>query len=166
MPGDALARTALIANSLHPCSPSPPRSDCHYFVYRVGGKSGGPPPSLTLLQRPHSAFADEDVGLLRRADGHYTIAALLVTDEFGVYDLHRFDSATGRWSLVKVPMWRRRPRSPAGSPGTRSGSSTTSPPPWSPSAATAAPWAGSSSGAASCSATCSTTCPCRCRWSY
>ncbi|TVU07634.1 hypothetical protein EJB05_40998 [Eragrostis curvula] len=72
-----------------------------YYIYRAGGKKG---PSLKLLPCPPQALVDEDVGLLSHGEGDYTIAALLSTNEFGVYDLHRFDSVSENWSMDKVSL--------------------------------------------------------------
>ncbi|KAF8727999.1 hypothetical protein HU200_018572 [Digitaria exilis] len=66
-----------------------------YFIYRLGGVNGA---SLELLPRPPTNFRDEDVGLLRRGDGRYTVAALHATSKRDMYELQRFDSATKVWS--------------------------------------------------------------------
>ncbi|KAK3134535.1 hypothetical protein QOZ80_6AG0550380 [Eleusine coracana subsp. coracana] len=74
--------------------------DYDYFIYRPGGEKG---PSLKLLPST-TFFHDADVGLLRRGEEHYTVAALLATGKLGVYDLHRFDSVTEKWSIDEVPL--------------------------------------------------------------
>ena len=71
-----------------------------YFIYRPGGKNG---PSLKLLPRPRHIFFDQDVGLLRRGEEHYTIAAL-IAGKPRIYQLHSFDSATEKWSIVHAPL--------------------------------------------------------------
>ena len=69
-----------------------------YFIYRPGGQRG---PSLKLIPHTTTTFHDEDVGLLRRGEEHYIIAAL-VARRAGVYALHRFDSKTDKWSKDEV----------------------------------------------------------------
>ncbi|TVU07635.1 hypothetical protein EJB05_40999, partial [Eragrostis curvula] len=73
----------------------------NYFIYRPGGEKG---PSLKLIPRPPQAFYDADVGLLRRGEEHYTVAALLTSSKHGVYDLHRFNSVTEEWTMDEVPL--------------------------------------------------------------
>ncbi|KAL6846908.1 hypothetical protein ACP4OV_022761 [Aristida adscensionis] len=75
-------------------------NDYDYFVYCANKRA----PSLQLLERPHPFFTDDDVGLLRRGVNLYTIAALISTSKYGVYDLHRFDSGAGEWSHTTVSL--------------------------------------------------------------
>ncbi|KAF8669982.1 hypothetical protein HU200_051167 [Digitaria exilis] len=63
-----------------------------YFIYRIGLDEGTS--SLKLLPHTTTFFNDDDVGLLRRDEEHYTVAALLAGSKYDVYDLHRFDSET------------------------------------------------------------------------
>ncbi|KAJ1270948.1 hypothetical protein BS78_06G090300 [Paspalum vaginatum] len=71
-----------------------------YFIYRPGGKNG---PSLKLLPWPRHIFFDQDVGLLRCGEEHYTIA-VLIPNKPRIYHLHSFDSATEKWSIVDAPL--------------------------------------------------------------
>lgn len=75
-----------------------------YFIYQVRPRGGKGASSLELLPRPPTIFRDEDVGLLSREDGHYTVAALHSTSTRGVYELLRFDSASKTWSSDEVPL--------------------------------------------------------------
>ncbi|KAK3147468.1 hypothetical protein QOZ80_3BG0282730 [Eleusine coracana subsp. coracana] len=86
---------------LYPLEELALRNEHDYFIYRLGGGKGA---SLELLPRPPTNFRDEDVGLLRHGDGHYTVAALHATSECGVYELLRFDSVTKKWSTDEVPL--------------------------------------------------------------
>ncbi|KAF8712903.1 hypothetical protein HU200_028683 [Digitaria exilis] len=80
----------------------PPVPSDDYFIYRIGLDEGTS--SLRLLPHATTFFNDDDVGLLRRDEEHYTVAALLIGSKYGVYDLHRFDSETDRWALDEVPL--------------------------------------------------------------
>ncbi|PUZ70248.1 hypothetical protein GQ55_2G211200 [Panicum hallii var. hallii] len=79
--------------------PRPDVSPCKYdyYIYRVGDI-----PTLQLLPPPLDNFMDEDAGLLLHGDGEFMVAALISTDKFDLFDLHRFDSRTGAWSEVVV----------------------------------------------------------------
>ncbi|OEL28590.1 hypothetical protein BAE44_0010391 [Dichanthelium oligosanthes] len=79
-----------------PSSISP--DDCDYFIYRAHNSC----PSLQRLQRPHPYFNDNDVGLLPRSDGQYTIAALITTHSLNHYQLYVFHSQIQSWSCSTV----------------------------------------------------------------
>ncbi|KAG2585764.1 uncharacterized protein LOC120713104 [Panicum virgatum] len=60
--------------------------DSDYFVYRAGN---GRQPTLQRLLRPHPFFHDDDVGLLSRRGGNYTVAVLQEHFQGSpLYDLH------------------------------------------------------------------------------
>uniref|UniRef100_A0A0D9WLW5 DUF1618 domain-containing protein n=1 Tax=Leersia perrieri TaxID=77586 RepID=A0A0D9WLW5_9ORYZ len=72
--------------------------DCDYFIYRADTKS----PSLKLLPGPYPFCSDDDVGLVRRDSENYTVAALVPSSTPNVYELHRFHSWVGRWSIRRL----------------------------------------------------------------
>ncbi|CAL5044226.1 unnamed protein product [Urochloa decumbens] len=81
-----------------PYSLSP--DDCDYFIYRAH-TSG---PSLELLQRPHPYFNCNDIGLLPRSDGQYTVAVLIPTISLDQFDLHLYHSDSKKWSSRTLPV--------------------------------------------------------------
>lgn len=86
---------------LYPLEDPASLNEHDYFIYRPGGGKGA---SLELLPRPPTIFRDEDVGLLSRGGGHYTVAALHAARTCGMYELQRFDSASKTWSTDEVPL--------------------------------------------------------------
>ncbi|KAG2613280.1 hypothetical protein PVAP13_4KG348528 [Panicum virgatum] len=75
-----------------PYSLSP--NDCDYFIYQPHTSC----PSLQLLQHPHPYFNDNDVGLLHRSDGQYTVAVLVPAATPNQFKLHVFHSHSKIWS--------------------------------------------------------------------
>ncbi|CAL5050083.1 unnamed protein product [Urochloa decumbens] len=84
-----------------PSRPHASSSPCEYdyYIYRIGDV-----PTLQLLPPPLDNFIDEDAGLLRYGDDEFMVAALIATNKLDLYELHRFDSRTGEWSQVVVPL--------------------------------------------------------------
>uniref|UniRef100_A0A0D9Y005 DUF1618 domain-containing protein n=1 Tax=Leersia perrieri TaxID=77586 RepID=A0A0D9Y005_9ORYZ len=74
--------------------------ECDYLIYRAAGGDGWP--SLTLLPNPDPNFHDGDVGILPRAGGEYTVAALVANPTENEYTLTRFDSAAGEGWTTKT----------------------------------------------------------------
>jgi len=67
-------------------------------------------PELDLLESPPApVFHREDVGLLPRPGGHYTVAALMDIGRNDVYELQLYHSDTSTWTTRKVsvepPQW-------------------------------------------------------------
>ncbi|KAF8701359.1 hypothetical protein HU200_033689 [Digitaria exilis] len=73
-------------------------ADCDYIIYRSGRS-----PSLTRLPNPKANFYDDTVGLLSRAGGLFTVAALIARSSTK-FTLHRFDSEAGNWSMNTVSL--------------------------------------------------------------
>ncbi|KAG2593378.1 uncharacterized protein LOC120675080 [Panicum virgatum] len=75
--------------------------ECDYFVYHVDSAS------LELIPNPNPspvAFRDEDVSLLPRGNGGFTVAALVPTTDPKVFMLHLLHSAIGSWTSQKVSL--------------------------------------------------------------
>ncbi|WVZ72993.1 hypothetical protein U9M48_021366 [Paspalum notatum var. saurae] len=80
---------------------------CHdYYVYRACTDF----PVLDLLQSPpNPVFHRDDVGLLPRPDGRYTVASLMDIGRDDVYELQLYHSDTSTWTSrevsVEPPQW-------------------------------------------------------------
>ncbi|KAF8706388.1 hypothetical protein HU200_030652 [Digitaria exilis] len=77
-----------------------------YYVYRAAAAA----PALHRLESPPDpVFRGEDVGLLPRPDGRFTVAALMYIGRNDVYELQVYDSVTRTWTTRKVsvepPQW-------------------------------------------------------------